>query len=123
MTIKGAVSSNGKGIEGVLVSDGYEVTTTNTDGIYYLPSEKKNKYVFISVPGNYEVTTTKNLPQFFKRLAGGNAVEQKDFTLIKTDNTKHVVLALADWYLANRNDDLKQFRDNFLPDLNATIAE
>ena len=123
MTIKGLVYSDGMGVEGVVVSDGYEVTTTNADGVYYLPSKKKNGYVFISVPGNYEVENDKRLPQFYKRLKGGNSIEQKDFKLTKTDNTKHVVLAMADWHLAKRNEDLKQFTDGFLPDVNATIAE
>lgn len=125
MTVKGVVSSDGKGVEGVVVSDGYEVTVTDADGIYYLPSKKKNRYVFISVPGNYEVNNSKNLPVFFQRLAGGASVEQKDFSLIKTDNTNHVVLAMADWHLAGRTNtrDVMQFTNNVLPDLNATIAE
>lgn len=122
MTVKGIVYSDGKGIPGVVVSDGYEVTTTDNNGIYYLPSQKKSGFVFISVPGNYEVATDNNMPQFFKRLSGGTSVEQKDFSLIKTDNTKHVVLAMADWHLANRNDDLSQFSNTVLPDVNATIS-
>lgn len=123
MSIKGIVMCNGKGIEGVTVSDGYEVTQTDDNGIYYLPSEKKHRYVFISVPGNYEVPYHKNLPQFFQRLAGSNHVERKDFILTPTDNTNHVVLTMADLHLANRNEDLKQFREGFVPDLNSTIAE
>ena len=123
MTVKGIVSSNGKGLAGVVVSDGIEVTTTDAEGVYYLPSKKKNKYVFISVPGNYEVSNNNNLPIFFQRLAGGTSVEQKDFSLIKTDNTKHVVLAMADWHLAGRNNDVAQFVNGVLPDINATIAE
>lgn len=123
MTIKGVVTSEDKGVEGVVVSDGYEVTTTNAEGIYYLPSTKKNKYVFISVPGNYEVSNKDNLPIFFQRLSGGSSVEQKDFSLIKTDNSKHVVLAMADWHLANRVSDISQFTSSVLPDINATIAE
>ncbi|OFX33182.1 MAG: metallophosphoesterase [Bacteroidetes bacterium GWA2_42_15] len=121
MTIKGIVYCDGKGISGVVVSDGYEVTTTNSNGIYYLASQKKSGYVFISVPGNYEVTTSNNIPQFFKRLTGGNTVEQKDFSLTSADNSNHVVLAMADWHLANRNDDLSQFTSNVLPDVNSTI--
>ena len=123
MTVKGIVSSDGKGVEGVVVSDGYELTTTDAAGIYYLKSQKKNRYVFISVPGNYEVTKTNNLPMFFQRLSGGTSVEQKNFSLTKTDNSKHVVLALADWHLANRNNDIAQFGSKMLPDINATIAE
>ncbi|MDD3106083.1 MAG: calcineurin-like phosphoesterase C-terminal domain-containing protein [Bacteroidales bacterium] len=123
MTIKGVVYSNGVGIPGVVVSDGFEVTITDQKGIYYLPSDKKSGYVFISVPGNYEVTKSKNLPQFYKRLAGGSMVEQKDFSLIKTDNSNHVVLAMADWHLANRNNDIEQFTSGFLTDVNNTIKD
>ncbi|MEN8248383.1 MAG: calcineurin-like phosphoesterase family protein [Bacteroidota bacterium] len=121
MTIKGIVYCSGVGIPGVVVSDGIEVTVTDDNGIYYLPSEKKYEYVYISVPGNYEVTNTENLPQFYKRLAGGSSVEQKDFSLVETDNTKHVVLAMADWHLANRNNDVTQFSSGLLSDVNAII--
>ncbi len=88
MTIKGIVHSNGTGIPGVVVSDGYEVTTTDENGIYYLPSQKKTGFVFISVPSNYEAPLVDNIPQFFKRLAGGNTVEQKDFSLTPSNNDK-----------------------------------
>lgn len=123
MTIKGIVSEDGKGIEGVVISDGYEVTTTDVNGVYYLPSAKMNKYVFISVPGNYEVSNKNNLPLFFQRLSGGGSVERKDFSLTKTNNNKHVVLAMADWHLANRVSDISQFTSSVLPDINATIAD
>ena len=123
MTVKGIVFCDGEGIPGVAVSDGYEVTVTDAKGIYYLPSQKKNGYVFISLPGNYEIAASDNIPQFFQRLAGGSTVEQKDFSLLHASNTKHVVLAMADWHLANRNDDLSQFSNGFLPDVNATISD
>lgn len=120
--IKGVVYSNGKGIPGVVVSDGYEVTVTDSEGRYYLSSLKKAGFVFISVPGNYEVTNTGSAPQFFKRVSNSlDAIEQRDFSLLKVDNDKHVVLSLADWHLANRNNDLEQFTSKVLPDINATI--
>src|SRR5690606_2614484 len=108
MTVKGIVFSNGVGVAGVVVSDGHEVTTTDEDGIYYLPSSKESGFVFISIPGNYEVPANGNAPQFFKRLStNADAVEQHDFSLIETDNAEHVVLTMADWHLANRNNDLE----------------
>lgn len=122
MTIKGVVYCDGQGIAGVTVSDGIEVTITDANGIYYLPSVKKYGYVFISVPGNYEVSNSNNIPQFFKRLAGGGGVEQKDFSLFSVDNSKHVVLTMADWHLANRNDDLAQYSSGFLADINSIIS-
>ncbi|MCK7536490.1 MAG: IPT/TIG domain-containing protein [Marinilabiliales bacterium] len=119
MTVKGIVFCDGEGVPGVVVSDGYEVTVTDSEGIYYLPSAKQYKFVFISLPGNYEIATSDNIPQFFRRLAGGTSVEQHDFSLVRADNSKHVVIPLADWHLANRNDDLAQFSNGMVPDVNS----
>lgn len=122
MTVKGVVYTNGKGIAGVVVSDGYEVTVTDSKGVYYLASQKKTGFVFISVPANYEVANEGNAPQFFKRLSNSaTTVEQKDFSLMKVNNEKHVVIPMADWHLASRNNDLEQFNSKVLPDVNATI--
>ena len=123
MTIKGVVYSDGVGIPGVVVSDGFEVTVTDNNGFYYLPSQKKHGYVFISLPGNYEVAYSNNAPQFYKRVAGGTGVEQRDFSLISTNNSNHVVIAAADWHLANRNDDLLQFGNWMLSDMNSLISD
>ncbi|GGW24788.1 calcineurin-like phosphoesterase C-terminal domain-containing protein [Arenibacter certesii] len=124
MTVKGVVYSEGKGIPGVVVSDGYEVTVTDEEGVYYLPSLKKIGFVFISIPGNYEVTNEGKAPQFFKRLSNNStAIEQKDFSLIKTNNDKHVVIPMADWHLANRNNDIDQFTGTVLPDVNTAIDQ
>ncbi len=122
MTVKGMVTCDGKPVAGVVVSDGYEVTATDAGGVYYLASQKKNGMVFISVPGGYEVVGSSNFPSFYQYLSSGDAVERKDFSLTKVDNTNHILLAMADMHLANRNDDLSQFNNGFVTDVNAVIA-
>ncbi|MEZ5000575.1 MAG: metallophosphoesterase N-terminal domain-containing protein [Bacteroidales bacterium] len=73
------------------------VTVTNENGIYYLPSLKKTGFVFISIPGNYEVSTSdNNIPVFFKKLVSSTSVEQKDFHLSRWITVGHVVSAMAD---------------------------
>ena len=52
-TVYGFVLCNGKPVKDVVVSDGYQVTKTDADGIYQLASEKKHKYVFISINFSY----------------------------------------------------------------------
>jgi len=122
MTIKGVVYSAGVGIPNVVVSDGFEVTKTDSKGIYYLPSTKKSSYVFVSIPGNYEVATEGSAPLFFNRLTKAAAtVEIQDFSLTPVNNDKHVLLALGDMHLANRNNDIEQFQKGFLTDVNKTI--
>lgn len=63
-TIYGLVAAEGVPIAGVVVSDGIEVTTTDTKGIYQLKSAKKWGYVFISIPSGYEVPSQGVLPRF-----------------------------------------------------------
>ncbi|ERJ59426.1 calcineurin-like phosphoesterase C-terminal domain-containing protein [Sphingobacterium paucimobilis] len=122
MTVKGVVYAAGVGLANVVVSDGFEVAKTDENGIYYLPSAKKGKYVFVSIPGNYEVAATMNAPQFFQRLnQPANIVEIKDFELHAVNNEKHTVMVLGDMHLAKRTDDINQFQKGFLPDVNKTI--
>ncbi|RZF59920.1 calcineurin-like phosphoesterase C-terminal domain-containing protein [Sphingobacterium corticibacterium] len=121
MTVKGTVFVGDKGVADVVVSDGEVVTKTDANGVYYLPSAKKNGYVFVSVPSNYEVITTNTVPQFFKPLTGITSdAEIRDFELFPVNNDNHVVAFLADIHLANRNDDIAQFQSNFLADINKT---
>lgn len=122
MTIKGKVACNGVGIAGVMVSDGIEVTTTDAAGVYYLPSKKKYGYVFISTPSGYEVPLNGNVPEFFLKVNKSKPtdVEQKDFNLTLTNNSKHAVLAMADFHLAKRTNDLMQFQA-MADDINNTI--
>ena len=63
-TIYGQVVSEGKGLAGVVVSDGNLVTLTDENGVYQLASSKKHGYVFISVPGGYEVNRESVFPMF-----------------------------------------------------------
>lgn len=124
MTIKGVVYASGKGLANVVVSDGIAVTKTDAEGVYYLPSAKKNMYVFVSIPANYEVATDKSAPRFFKRLERAqHIVEIKDFELTPVYNNEHVVMILGDMHLANRNQDISQFQTGFLNDVNSSIAK
>lgn len=124
MNVKGVVYCNGKGIEGVVVSDGIEVTTTDAHGFYYLNSAKKYGYVFISIPSGYEVSKDGNAPQFFKRISttATSTTEEADFELKPTNNSRYAVLALADFHLANRNEDIAQF-EKVAADINSTAKQ
>lgn len=122
--ITGKVSAGGVGLEGVVVSDGVLVTTTDKNGVYYLDSQKKYGYVFISIPSGYEVVSSRTLPQFYKYLKGDiYEVDEANFSLTSVgDQTNHIMYVIGDLHLAARNDDVKQFR-NFCDDLNAQLEK
>ena len=125
-TISGKVQCAGKGIEGVAVSDGVDVTTTDANGEYSLLTAKTNGFVFISIPGGYDMATngTGNQPAFFKRFAKTAAEDETaDFELVRNENDNFVLLTLADMHLANRNNDKSQFQNGFIKDANTLIAK
>lgn len=122
-TIYGRVSSEEGAVKNVVVSDGVEVTVTDENGIYQLKSKKKWKYVFISIPGDYEAPSKGVLPLFYQLLQGDSGTtERKDFTLKKVSGQDtYKVFMLGDMHLANRTDDSRQFLQ-FTSDLNGYRA-
>ncbi len=118
------VYCNGRGVPNVVVSDGIEVTKTNSDGIYYLESSKKNGYVFISIPSNYEVGQKNKLPYFFDYLtASTTVIDQRNFELVEANNNNHVIIAMADMHLANRNNDITQFKSGFYSEASSYASQ
>jgi hypothetical protein len=68
-----------------LASYDFEVTTTDADGRYWMYSNKKAGFVFISVPGGYmpPIASGSNIPAFFKRPTDNvRTVERHDFELM-----------------------------------------
>ena len=118
-TVWGVVSCGDKGVANVVVSDGYLTTTTNTDGIYQLKSEKTWGYVFISIPSGYEVSSKGVLPQFYTTLkSDAKTLERVDFTLAKVEGQDNFRMYIfGDMHLANRTNDKAQFKV-FTNDLN-----
>ncbi len=124
MNIKGAVLCGDRPVAGVVVSDGFAVTRTDGDGVYHLRSDKKSGYVFISLPGGYEVPVVKTVPQFYKRLSQPAAViEQRDFILTRRPNDRHRMAVFTDTHLAGRNNDRTQFAGGFLAEMNGLVAD
>lgn len=103
-TIYGVVSSADGPVEGVVVSDGFDVAVTDHNGIYRLVSAKDLGYVFISVPSGYEVMQKGVLPLFHQYLSSAASVpERHDFSLIKTDNDNYTLFVFGDMHAANRS--------------------
>lgn len=114
------VDWDGKPVPGVAVSDGALVTTTDSKGCYYLASQRKYGFVFISVPGGYRVAVNRTIPQFFRRFTTAyTQYEINNFILEPESNRTHRVVAFTDTHLANRTDDVSQFETVFKPDLRA----
>lgn len=124
--ITGAITCKGKGVQGVLVSDGHAFATTDKRGEYRLESDKKNGYIFYVIPSGYMPQTDKD--NWEERLFGGfwqtltsplnkDEDERHDFMLQREKNDSHIMVFEADPQLANRKDtkDMKLYEKLFLP--------
>lgn len=119
MDLVGIITDDDKNpIEGVVVSDGYTVTTTDKDGIYQIKKDKLAKFVFISTPADYEVEKESNIPYFYRSIKGNkNAVIREDFSLTPIEKKKNfVLLGLADIQLKTENH-VSLFESKTIPDI------
>lgn len=124
ITVAGTVDCNGNPVEGVVVSDGYEVTRTDSKGAYYLKSKKQNPQVFICSPSGYDIVRNDVVPQFWADFTSpADKFERHDFRLKKVDNKKHAVLMITDVHLANQRNDVDIFSGPYCDVLKKETAE
>lgn len=124
-TVMGVVECDGQPLSDVVVSDGYEVTTTDASGCYYLNSKKVNGTVFVTSPSGYEYQVSNFYkPSFWAKLEKASTeVERHDFRLLRKDNTKHVMYCVSDIQLSNRWNDIEQFTQKSLPFIRKTLKK
>lgn len=124
VNIYGLVYCGDRPVPGVIVSDGYEVTKTDDNGVYMIKSLKENGYVFMTIPAGYEVSSDGILPEFHSTISTDpSKLDRVDFSLTRADNDNFTLFVLGDMHLANRNSttsDMKQFQ-TFSDDFNTAL--
>src|SRR5690606_3790802 len=95
-TLTGKIICNGSGVPNVIVTDGFEFSKTDFNGYYYLKSDKKHGYVYLSVPSGYEPIGREGvITPFFKRtMKDKNTEERIDFELKEVNNTDYTLLVM-----------------------------
>lgn len=123
--IYGVVECQGTPVEGVIVSDGFEMVKTDKKGVYAIQSQKKTRNVFITIPSGYMTPLTEqSTPMFWAELTKDTSeAERHDFSLEKVDNKKHIMLAITDLHLANMYNDLEQFKTIAMPRINEEVEK
>ena len=85
--------TSGNPIANVAVSDGFSVVTTNAEGYYRLDPPRDCRYIYISIPSEYEVPTNNyGQPCFYKTYP--NSEHGYDFTLTPLAGGKEKKFAL-----------------------------
>lgn len=95
-TLKGVVACEGRGVAGVVVTDGENFVQTDKAGRYELLSSEDSRLVYITIPAGYRVETKSSVPQFWHKIA--DKEQRYDFQLLKKeqDDTHHGFVVMAD---------------------------
>lgn len=122
ITLRGRVFSAGKGITGVAVTDGINITRTDRNGEYELVTNGTAQFVYISVPAGYAFPNEKGCAKFYQPVAKGKAVFKADFELEKlaADDRRHYFVVWADPQVRSKND-VELMMKQSVPDLQALV--
>lgn len=121
MKISGTLrSTDGKGIAGVTVSDGFTCVTTDAKGRYKMTTSSDAVHVFYSIPSAYKVNVKDGHPDFYQRLEAG--VKKYDFTLTPNpiEEKQFRLLMVADPQ-AQCEFHVKRFERETVPDIRAYV--
>lgn len=110
------IDEQGKGITGVVVSDGFQNVVTNAKGWYQMKRHNAALYVNYSIPQGYKA----NASAFYKSLT--DSERKYDFKLIRLGSSEsHFnLLVMADPQVKS-NSDVERFRTETMPDIKQTV--
>ena len=122
--IFGYVKDNsGNPIEGVAVSDGFTVITTDKNGYFAMEPSRDTYYIFISVPAEYEIPMdNQGHPAFYQKFPGK---QQYNFTLTPLaggKESKFSLFAMADPQIYDDHG-LNRLKNEAVPGIAAHSAE
>lgn len=95
--LKGKVTCEGKGIRGVMVTDGNQCVQTDASGKYRIATLGDSRFVYLSTPANYLTERNGTIPAFYLPI-DKTRKQSYDFKLKKNpkDDTHHVFIAQTD---------------------------
>lgn len=97
-TYYGRVLSGTDGVANVAVSDGIQVTLTDSAGCYQLCTTSAPHFIFISLPSGFASRSSSGEPSYYKRTNPHDGNQRIDFDLPKLGNTEdqHTLIVGAD---------------------------
>ncbi len=104
-TISGTVTCDGKPLTDVVISDGFNCTSTDSDGRYMLTKNDRANNITVSTPREYlPMNDSLNRPMFFIPVTEGRT--DYSFNLIKNpkDDRRHAFMTQADIQVVNEDE-------------------
>ena len=121
-----ADSATGKGIPGVIVSDGYDCVCTDANGVYQFKSNEFTRMVYYSIPSGYKISGSNDapsLPVFHKIISPDGNLIRTDFTLdpLPSIETSWTFIGIGDPQCRTEAH-VARYVDETLADLSETVS-
>lgn len=114
--------ANNTPLEGVVVTNGFEVTKTDTKGIYQLKRNPKARFVYYTTPAGYEINLTPGKrPDFYAKIDLSKSFRY-DFKLKAIEKEeKWTLICVGDPQTSNM-DNIERYKTETLNDLDRTAT-
>lgn len=121
--VQGKVTSAGKGIPNVVISDGYHVVKTGSDGSFGFEPHVNAEFVFLSVPSGYAIPHKKGVADFYVKIDKDAPQQNISFPLdaIKGGDDKHAFIVWGDTQILTK-EDATLLKTVSAPDTQALVA-
>ena len=117
-------SATGKGVSGVVVSDGYSVVKTDVNGVYQFVAHRNAKTVFVSLPSGYQVPLDSNKkPLFYKVGIDRYGINRNDFTFTPLTESEEnfTFIAIGDPQCSN-DKEVGRYKNETIKDIVQTLS-
>ena len=122
--LRGLVTDEkGNPIAGVAVSDGYDVVTTDANGVYQFAAHPDARLLNISVPAEFEIPYENNRPAFWVSIDPTDYEIRNDFELTRRTSSSDdfTIFSLADTHVKTAKH-YERFSTETMPDLANQVA-
>ena len=122
--VRGRVTSAGRPLRRVAVTDGLTVVETDAEGRYELTGVAEQPFVYVTIPAGHEIPrNAAGTARFYEPLrfdARGEASASFELTPLRRDDREHAMLLLADPQTQNRTD-TALLHAQTVPDVRETV--
>lgn len=126
VTARGRVHSGGDGIEGVRVTDGLNVVTTDENGAYQIQTTNRREFVYLTLPDGYKIPQREvGTALFYRRIEPDEEGHMRaDFELEPRRERagRHAFLVLADPQTEDQYE-VDRFHSETVPDVQDLVAQ
>lgn len=122
--VRGRVTTGGRGVAGVSITDGRDVVATASDGTYELISDDGRPFVHLAVPSGHRIPVgPSGTARFYHPLRAGARGEMEaswDLVPLDAPDDRHALLLLADPQTQDE-EEMALFHSQTVPDVVETV--